>query len=500
MGDILNGLALGFSPIAILAMAAGVIGGIIIGGLPGLSASMGVAILTPLSFGMSPSVSMALLLGIYVGAVYGGSISAILIRTPGTPAACATIFDGYPLTQQGKAGQALGWAAVGSAFGGLVGLFFLVISAPIIASFALRFSSPEYFGLAIFGLSIIISISGNNIIKGLLSGSIGLLVATIGMDPMQGITRFTFNSMDLLGGIPLISALIGLFAVSEALNSVESVFREGERVKQAIGSVMPRLSEIRTHIVLMIKSAIIGTFIGALPGAGADIAAIVSYNEAKRSAKSPERFGKGAIEGVIAAETGNNAVTGGAMIPLLTLAIPGDAVTAILLGALMIHGLKPGPMLMASDRDLVYSFYCSLFQANIMLIIFGYLGLRYFTKVVVITKRTLAPIILILCFIGAYAVGNNIFDGKLALIFGIIGYLVQKVGFPVAPMVLAIILGPMAEVALRQSLIMSQGSWLILVNRPISATLLVLAVLSIVISVRQANRLRLSDKQSGEAG
>lgn len=488
MEEIVNGLVLGFSPIAILTVFAGVAGGIVIGGLPGLSAAMAVAILTPLSFGMSPNVSMALLLGVYCGSVYGGSISAILIRTPGTPAACATIFDGYPLTKQGKAGLALGWAAVGSTFGGIVGVLALVLLAPLITRLALNFSAPEYFGLALFGLSIIISISGEHLVQGLIAGALGLLISTIGMDPVQGITRFTFGSMDLLGGIPLISALIGIFAVSEALNNVESVFREGERVKQAINGTIPALRDIKNHFVLLMKSAVIGTFIGALPGAGADIAALVSYNEAKRSAKDPSRFGTGAVEGVIAAETGNNAVTGGAMIPLLTLAIPGDAVTAILLGALMIHGLRPGPMLMTSDRPLVYSFYCSLFLANIFLLVCGLAGLKLFTKVVAISKRNLAPIIMVLCLVGSYAVGNNIFDAKLAFLFGLIGYGLQKVNYPVAPLVLAIILGPMAEVSLRQSLIMSQGSWMILVTRPISLVLLLMVVFSIVFSVRQMKK------------
>ncbi|MDR1535904.1 MAG: tripartite tricarboxylate transporter permease [Planctomycetota bacterium] len=488
MEDIFSGIGLAFSPYAIIAVICGVVGGIVVGALPGLSATMAVAILTPLSFGMTPAVSMAMLLGTYVGAVYGGSISAILIRTPGTPAACATIFDGYPMTQRGEAGKALGWAALGSCVGGMIGLFFLVVSAPLITRFALSFSAPEYFGLAIFGLSIIISVSGKHVTRGMISGAAGLLVATIGMDPIQGSTRFIFNSMDLLGGISLISALIGLFAVSEAFNSAETVMRESERIKQIINGLFPLWREIKGHAVLILKSAVIGTFIGALPGAGADIAAFVSYNEARRSSRTPEKFGTGFVDGVIAAETGNNAVTGGAMIPLLTLAIPGDAVTAVLLGALMIHGLKPGPMLMAENRDLVYSFFCSLFVGNLLLLVFGIGGIKVFTKVVALTKRLLVPIILILCVIGAYAVGNNLFDAKLALAFGVLGYLMQKADFPVAPLALAIILGPMAEVALRQSLIMNHGSWSILATRPISLGLLIIAALSIFFSIRQAQK------------
>lgn len=459
--------------------------GIVVGALPGLTTTMAVAILVPLSFGMNPINAFALLLGIYAGAVYGGSISAILIKTPGTPAACATIFDGYPLCQQGKAGEALTWATICSAIGGCIGVIFLIFLSPLVTKFALRFSAPEYFGLAVFGLTIIISISGDDLIKGLSSGFLGILISTIGLDPIRGIPRFTFNQIYLLSGISLISALIGLFAVSEVLSVTEKIFQQVYVIKEKIKITLPKWSEIKHNGGLIIKSGIIGTFIGALPGAGADIAAFVAYNEAKRSSKTPERFGKGAIEGLIAPETANNAVTGGAMIPLLSLAIPGDPVTAVLLGALMIHGLRPGPLLLTENPEVVYSFFASLFMANIFLIFLGILGARYFVRVLYLSKKLLIPIILVLCIVGSYAVSNNLFDVKLTIIFGVLGYIMQKLNFPIAPVVLGIVLGPIAEVSMRQALIMSKGNYAIFFIRPISIVLLILAIICLYISFKQ---------------
>jgi len=459
--------------------------GIVVGALPGLTTTMAVAILVPLSFGMNPVSAFALLLGIYAGAVYGGSISAILIKTPGTPAACATIFDGYPLCQQGKAGEALAWATICSAIGGCIGVIFLIFLSPLITKFALRFSAPEYFGLAVFGLTIIISISGDDLVKGLSSGFLGILISTIGLDPIRGIPRFTFNQIYLLSGISLISALIGLFAVSEVLSVTEKIFQQVYVIKEKIKITLPKWSEIKHNGGLIIKSGIIGTFIGALPGAGADIAAFVAYNEAKRSSKTPERFGKGAIEGLIAPETANNAVTGGAMIPLLSLAIPGDPVTAVLLGALMIHGLRPGPLLLTENPEVVYSFFASLFVANIFLIFLGILGARYFVRVLYLSKKLLIPIILVLCIVGSYAVSNNLFDVKLTIIFGVLGYIMQKLNFPIAPVVLGIVLGPIAEVSMRQALIMSKGNYAIFFIRPISIVLLILAIICLYISFKQ---------------
>jgi len=485
MNLLIKGLLYILTPKVLFLNFIGVGAGIVVGALPGLTATMAVAILVPLSFGMNPVSAFALLLGIYVGAVYGGSIPAILIKTPGTPAACATIFDGYPLCQKGKAGTTLAWATISSAIGGCIGVLFLVSLSPLITKFALSFSAPEYFGLAVFGLTIIISISGEDLIKGLVAGFLGILISTIGLDPIRGIPRFTFNQIYLLGGIPLISALIGLFAVSEVLSNTEKIFQKVHIIKQKIKITLPKWSEIKHNGGLIIRSGIIGTFIGALPGAGADIAAFVAYNDAKRNSKTPERFGKGAIEGVISAETANNAVTGGAMIPLLSLAIPGDAVTAVLLGALMIHGLRPGPLLLTENPEIVYSFFASLFMANVFLIFLGLLGARYFVKVLYLSKKLLMPIILILCIVGSYAVSNNLFDVKLTLIFGILGYAMQKLNFPIAPVVLGIVLGPIAEVSMRQALIMSHGNYAIFFIRPISVILLILSVTFLYISFKQ---------------
>jgi len=490
MNLVIKGLLSILVPKILLTNFLGVGAGIIVGALPGLTATMAVAILVPLSFGMSPISAFALLLGIYAGAVYGGSISAILIKTPGTPAACATIFDGYPLCQQGKAGNALAWTAICSSIGGVIGVIFLIFLSPLITKFALRFSAPEYFGLAVFGLTIIVSVSGDDLVKGFLSGLLGLLISTIGMDPAFGIPRFTFNQINLLSGISLISVLIGLFAVSEVLSVTENIFQQTYVTKEKIKITLPKWSEIKQNGGLIIKSGIIGTFIGALPGAGADVAAFVAYNEAKRSSKTPERFGKGAIEGLIAPETANNAVTGGAMIPLLSLAIPGDGVTAVLLGALMIHGLRPGPLLLTENPEIVYSFFASLFMANVFLFFLGILGAGYFASVLYLSKKLLIPTILVLCIVGSYAISNNLFDVKLILIFGVLGYIMQKLNFPVAPVVLGMVLGPIAEVSMLQALQMSKGNYAIFFTRPISIFLLILSIICLYISFKQRKSIK----------
>lgn len=487
----MNGLELlmsGFMSVltvkGILLMTAGVAGGIIVGALPGLSATMGVALLVPLSFGMSPIHALLLLIGIYCGAVFGGSISAILIRTPGTPAACATIFDGYPMAVRGEAGKALGWAAVASCCGGLFSAVVLALAAPQIAQVALKFSAPEYFSLAFFGLSMIVSISGKDLIKGFISACLGLLVATIGTDPLQGFPRFSFGQMNLYSGVSVISVLIGLFAIPEVLRSVETILRNNTVIKQKIENVIPTFKDFVKKAPLMLGSSAIGTFVGALPAAGADLATLVAYDQAKRFSKTPEKFGTGHIDGLIAAEAANNSVTGGALIPLLTLGIPGDAVTAVMLGALMIHGLRPGPLLLQDHAVEVYAIFAGLFVINIIMMVLGIAGARQFARVLNMPKQALTPIILTLCFVGSYAVQNNIFDMRVTLIFGLIGYLMLKLDFPVAPMVLAFILGPIAENNLRLALTMNRGDFTVFFRKPISAAFLILALLSIVYSLR----------------
>ncbi|MCS7265656.1 MAG: tripartite tricarboxylate transporter permease, partial [Armatimonadetes bacterium] len=328
----------------ILMMLIGIVVGIVIGALPGLTATMGVALLVPVTFWMQPLPAIMVLLGIYVGAMYGGALSAILIRTPGTPAAAATTFDGYPLTQQGKAGLAIGVSCITGVIGGVFSTIVLIIAAPLIANFALKFGPAEYFALAVFGLSIIASLSERSLVKGLLMGACGLLLATIGIDPITAVPRFTFGFQQLLEGLPFIPVLIGVFALGEVFH--QATVREEVKVSFAeLGRTIPNREEWRQILPATSLACVTGTLIGALPGVGGDVAAFIAYDHAKKLSRNPQRFGKGALEGLAAAECANNSVTGGAMIPLLTLGIPGDSVTAVLLGALMIHGIRPGPEL-----------------------------------------------------------------------------------------------------------------------------------------------------------
>ncbi|NLD98035.1 MAG: tripartite tricarboxylate transporter permease, partial [Synergistaceae bacterium] len=348
-----GGLQTTFSLAIFPFLVLGVTGGIVIGALPGLTATMGVAVLLPLTFGMESTRALVMLSGIYIGAIYGGSISAILLKTPGTPAAAATVLDGYELARKGEAGKALSISAIASFTGGIVSTVMLITISPILARFALRFGAPEYFALAVFGLSIIASISGKSPVKGLLAGMFGLLISTVGLDPVTSFPRFTFGEINLFNGFAIIPVLIGLFALAEAFVQMEKIFEPAQTVKTDFKRGMVSLKETLSLMPLMIKSALIGTFIGSIPGAGADIAAFVSYNEARRSSKKPEKFGTGCLEGIAAPEAGNNGVTGGAMVPLLTLGVPGDAVTAILLGALVIQGLQPGPLLFTKNADVI---------------------------------------------------------------------------------------------------------------------------------------------------
>lgn len=484
MDLLFQGLLNVFEPQVIILLIAGVMVGIIIGALPGLTATMGVALFLPVTFGMEAITGILLLIGVYFGSIYGGSIAAILLNTPGTPASAATALDGHQLTIQGKAGKALGIAAIASAVGGLISIILLILIAPQLAEVALNFSAPEMFGLALFGLSIISSISGGSVIKGLIAGMVGLVISTIGMDPMTSYPRFTFDQLSLLNGFSFIPVMIGLFAVSEAFVMMEEEMGEGQSMKKIVASyVLPKWKELKLLWVSMFRSGFIGTFIGIIPGAGADIAAFVAYNEAQRFAKKEEKelFGKGNPKGVASAEAANNGVTGGAMVPLLTLGIPGDAVAAVLLGALVVQGIQPGPQLFTTSADLVYTLFAGMIVANILMLVFGLSGIRLFTKILKVPRNILAGIIVVLSVVGAYAIGNNFFDVFTMLGAGIIGYFMKKFGFPASPVVLALILGPMAESEMRRALVMSEGSYDIFLTRPISLVLIVLSVLSLLL-------------------
>jgi putative tricarboxylic transport membrane protein len=475
---LINGLLniLDIKVILILFLAGAI--GIVLGALPGLTATMGVALLLPVTFGMEPVTGILLLVGVYFGAIYGGSVTAILLRTPGTPSSAATALDGYEMTKKGQAYKALTISTLSSTIGGVISVIILILVAPQLARFALKFSAPESFALALFGLAIISSISGKSLLKGLIAGVVGLLIATIGIDPIGGFPRFTLGISNLMSGVNYIPVLIGLFAASEAFRSMEDIFK-GNLKFNAIEKVKLKWYEFKRLITVILRSTGIGTFIGMIPGAGGDIASFVAYNEAKRFSKKPDEFGKGNPEGVSASEAANNACTGGAMIPLLTLGIPGDAVTAVMLGALMVQGLQPGPLLFSNHGDIVYTLFIGMLLANLLILFYGLLGIRLFVRILTIPKVVLTPIILVLCIVGSYSLGNNFFDVWVMVVAGVIGYFMHRYEFPVSPVILALILGPMLEANLRRSLVLSNGDIGILFTRPISLTLIVLAILTL---------------------
>lgn len=472
----------------LLIAAGGVLVGIIFGGLPGFTASMGVAILLPITFGMNPTTGLILLGSLFAGAMYGGSVAAILINTPGTPSAAATILDGHPMCKKGKAGEALREAVFASFLGGIFGVTVLLLFAPPLARISLMFGPPEYFLLAMFGLTIIATISEKAVFKGLIAGALGLLISTIGMDPLLGVPRFAMGFVNLLDGVQLIPAMIGLFSIPEVLDMIHHHVHPNHQTEaetptdfKNIKIGFPKLRQIIKFLPIYLRSSIIGTGIGMLPGAGGSIASFMAYNETKRASKNPEAFGTGIPEGVAAAESANNAMASGAMIPMLTLGIPGDSVAAIIMGGLMVHGLQPGAELFSTNGHIVYTFIISLYVANIFMLLYGTFFAPYFTLATKTPRHYLAISVTLLTVMGSYALRGNMFDVYVMVIFGILGYLMKSYGFSVIPVVLGIILGPVAEVGLNNMIAISHGENILmfLVQRPISLILIVLTLLSI---------------------
>ena len=470
------------SPLIFVLLFFGVAAGITIGVMPGLTATMAVALILPITFGMSASYGILLLIGVYKGAIFGGYIPAILLKTPGTPASAATAQDGYEFAKRGEAGRALGIGAVASFVGGIISVFFVILIAPQLARFALQFSSPEFFMLAVFGLTIISGVSGKSMTKGLLVGFLGIIISTIGIDIITGYTRYTFGNINLLGGVPFIPALIGLFAMSEALANVETIYQKTMEA-QKVDRIIPTKEDLKRTYKSSGVAGVIGTFIGIVPGAGAEIAAFVTYNVAKQTAKKPEEFGTGVLEGIAAPESANNASTGGALIPMLTLGIPGDATTAILIGALTIQGLQPGPLLFQDHPVLVYTIFVGMLLANIFMLILGLSTVRLFSKVLAIPKTLLIPIIMILSIVGSYAINMNFFDIWVMMFFGILGYIFKKLDMPIAPITIGLVLGPLAERHFRTSLIMSGGELSIFFNSPIAIFFLVMSIVTIFLPI-----------------
>jgi putative tricarboxylic transport membrane protein len=491
---VLDNLILGFSTIAngpaLLVIFCGVLVGILCGVLPGLSASMAVALMVPFTFGMDPMLAVLLLVSVYLAGEYGGSITAIAIGTPGTPAAAATLLDGYELTKQGKPGLALTTSVVASSIGGMIGAIVLFGFSEPLAGVALSFGAPEYFSLAIFGLAIIASLASDNLLKGFLVMFIGLFLTTVGMDGFTGEERYTFGIPKLLDGLSFIPALIGLFAMSSVFNDIEQGIQRSKSV--TLSFAMPKFRELLGLWKVYLHSSLLGSIIGVLPGAGATITSFICYNEVKRFSKKKAEFGKGCLEGVAAPEAGNNAVVGGSLVPLLTLGIPGSATSAVLIGALMLHNIQPGPLLFQTNGEIVYGIFAGLFVACFVQLFLGIIGVPLWIKVISAPKPLLLSVIATISVIGSYGYNNSIVDVWVMFGFGLLGYTLKKLDFPVTPIILALVLGGILEENFRRALIISSGSYSIFITQPISAGLLLMAVLSLL-SPYLLNRLAKSN-------
>jgi len=497
--SLLAALPLVFEPWNLLLVCIGAILGVILGALPGISATLAIALLIPVTFSMSSVSALIFLGGVYCGAIYGGSMSAILINVPGTPGAIATVLDGYALTRKGEAGTALGAAATASFFGGIVGVLVLIFAAPLVAKWALKIGSREFFWIVIFAMTSVGALGTGSVLKGLISAVFGLFLGVVGIHSFTGELRFTGGLSALYEGVPIVVALVGLFSISEVLRLAQTADDSEHNKITKVGSLRPGFRAVIERPFITLKSAIIGTFTGTLPGAGADIASIISYNEAKRTTQSKE-FGKGDVEGVVAAETANNAVVGGSLIPMLTLGIPGNAVTAALLGGVILHGLIPGPKLFQQASEVLYPFMLSLVLANAAFLIFAFLGLRYAARIILTPISILAPSIVVLTVVGAFIYRGSPVDIGIAISFGLLGYVFVKTQFPLPPIVLGIILGPLAETNLERSIAIADARSMSLIeyfiSSPASIAFIALALFSIVATVYREIKHRRETAQS----
>lgn len=469
----------------LLAMVLGTLIGIVVGALPGLTTTIGLAILIPLSFGLSPMVALGLMAGLYNGSMYGGAIPAILLNIPGTPAAIATTFDGFPMTGQGKAAQALRIACFSSAVGGFASALALLLLAPPLSLVTLAFGPAEYFWIATFGLVSIAVLIGGDPVKGILSALLGLLISTVGMDTVTGRIRFTFDRLELVDGVNIVVVLIGLFALPRVLQMAEDAARTGVRVSDLkIGRADSKPLAVVPLLITWIRSSVIGILVGILPGAGGNIAAFLSYNEAKRADRDPDSFGKGNPKGVAAAEAGNSSDNAASLIPTLTLGVPGNAIAALIMGGLLVHGLQPGPSLFRDNGEIVYGFVLQMMITSVLLFALGgMLATRIFAQVLRVPQVMLAPMIVALMCLGLYTVNNSQFELFMMIGFGVFGYVMTKMQFPLPPLILGVILGGMAEQNLRTALLISRGDWWQLLGSPISIGIAALVVLVLLVPI-----------------
>src|SRR6056300_122060 len=484
--NILAGIAIVANAESILALAGGVLIGVIAGAIPGMSATMAVALTLPFTFSLSPITGILLLLGVYKGGIFGGCIPAILIKTPGTPASSATVLDGHPMAEKGESGRALGMALYASCTADLISNLALILFAGWLASFALKFGPPDFFTWILFSLTIIAGVSGASLVRGIFSALLGLLLATVGLDLVYGTNRFTMNDPNLMGGLNFIAVLIGLFAIPEILNMIWSPDKNSGQARP-LSSARVSFAEYKRCFKSIIRGSFIGVFLGSIPGIGAAPAAFLSYSEAKRNSPNQANFGKGEIEGVAASEAGNNGVAGATLIPLLALGVPGDVITAIIIGAFMIHGLQPGPMMFVLNVDIIYGLFIGLIVSSVMLFAVGSVAIRAFRYVADVPKRILMPAVLVLCIYGVFAVNNNMFDVGVMFVMGWLGYVMNRTRIPAAPFLIAFILGPLLEDNFRQSMLMSGGDMAVFVRGPITWafwTFSLIALVAIYKSVR----------------
>lgn len=442
--------------------------GVVMGALPGLTATMTLALVTTLTLKLPPSQALLILICSYVGCIYGGSRSAILLNIPGTPASAAACLDGYALARQGMAGRAMGIATTGSVMGTLIGMFFLAGFTPILGNMALKFGAYEFFWLALFGVLIAGTLTGDDPLKGWIAGIAGIFIATIGQEAQYAYERFAWGVRDLAGGIQLVPALVGAFGFAELLTGMKQ--RQAPVKISAFDTVIPRLKDVWQYRRTILRSGLIGTGVGIVPGVGEDVAAWSSYAAARRASKEREKFGKGSVEGLMAAETGDNACVPGAMIPVLTLAIPGSAPAAVLLAAMIIHGVKPGPMIMIESPQFVYDVVAMMLFATVGILIYGMLLTKALVQVLRVPQHLIVPIIFVLCAVGSFAIAGRLFDVYVMLAFGVIGFVLRHYGYPMAPLVLGIVLGDLLEKNLRRALVLSDGDLTPFFTRPISAT------------------------------
>ena len=478
MDALIAGLVALADPSLLALLIIATLGGVAIGALPGLNATTGAALLLPFTITMDPIAAIAVLTAIYCSATFAGAITAILINTPGTSASAATCLDGYPLAQQGEAGRALGLAVVASTFGGVFSVIILMLAAPLLARAAYNFAPPEYFALTVFGLSMLATIGGGSAIKNLIAGAFGVLLATVGIDLMTSVERFTFGWSELSDGIGFVPVMIGVFGISELLVQASKLDTARHRITmKAIR--LPSAADYRRIWKTVLRSSGIGTFIGILPAEGATVASMIGYNEAKRWSKTPEEFGKGAIEGIAGSEAANNSATGGAMVPTLALGIPGSPTAAVILAGLMVHGLRPGPTMFTDQADFAFAIFWSMMFVNLLFIAVGLYGAKLFARVTLIPPPVLWPCVFTFSIVGAYALDQSMLDVWIALGAGVIGYFMRRYGFSVVPLAIGLILGGMLEQRLGQSMVMLDEQWWLMVTRPLTLFFLVLTALAL---------------------